>query len=121
MDKLSMDSLHDLILDWAHARNLIDGGDSKTQCLKLISEAGELADDLIKGGSVQDSIGDCIVVLSILAAQHGTSLEECMAVAYEDIKDRTGVLLDGVYIKSSDPEYDTAVSTIAARGIRRSS
>lgn len=121
MKKVSMDALHALILDWAHARNIIDGGDSKTQCLKLISEAGELADDLIKGSSVQDSIGDCIVVLSILAAQQGTSLEDCMMVAYADIKDRTGVLLDGVYIKSSDPEYETAVATISARGVRSNS
>ena len=50
-----------------------------------------------------DDIGDCLVVLNTLAIMHDTSLEECMAVAYDDIKDRKGHMnSEGIFIKEGD-------------------
>jgi hypothetical protein len=103
------------VLSWANDRDLIDGGDSKSQLIKLMSEVGELADSINKKNDVEDDIGDCLVVLTIIAAQHNTTLEDCLAVAYNDIKDRQGVMLDGVFIKSTDPHYDHALAVIGAR------
>ena len=113
-----MDNLIEKIKQWAHDRNLIDGGCPKSQMLKCVSEVGELADNVNKQNDIRDDIGDVLVTLIILAAQHDLSLETCLQVAYDDIKDRKGVLLDGVFIKDTDPRFDGAMAVIAARGIR---
>jgi hypothetical protein len=102
---------HDEILDddtdqlvskveaWHHARNLVEGSDAKTQFAKLISEAGELADNIAKGLPVDDDIGDMAVVLILIALQKGTTFQDCLAVAYDDIKDRTGKMINGTFVK----------------------
>lgn len=100
-----MDVLINKVLDWADDRNLIEGSDSKSQCLKLMSEAGELADNINKQQDCKDDIGDCLVVLIILAAQQGYSIHSCLEHAYNDIKDRKGIMVNGVFIKESDPAY----------------
>lgn len=90
------------IEQWADNRNLIEGSDPKSQFVKLVEEVGELANDIAKGNDVKDSIGDVAVVLTILAKQYGTSLDECMELAYQEIKDRKGKLIDGVFVKESE-------------------
>ena len=93
------------IREWAEARNLIDGSDSFRQLANLVEEAGELATDISRGRQrtkIADSIGDCVVVLTILAAQQGLKIEDCIAQAYEEIKDRRGVMRDGVFVKEED-------------------
>ena len=87
------------ILTWANDRNIIKGGTSKDQCLKLMQEVGELSDSLCKGESPIDDIGDCMVVLAIIARQHGLTVTECLEHAYNDIKDRKGQLINGVFVK----------------------
>ena len=82
-----------------------------------MEEAGELAKSINKQTDVRDDIGDCIVVLTILAAQKGTTLRECMTVAYNDIKDRQGIMLDGVFVKSTDEHYEHALAVIGARRV----
>lgn len=91
------------ILQWAHARGILTNSIPQIQGLKLVSEVGELCDNLAKGRDVIDDIGDAIVVLTIIANMKGTTLEECMEVAYNDIKDRKGYLnSDGIFIKETD-------------------
>ena len=51
---------------------------------------------------IADSIGDCVVVLTILATQNGLQIEDCIAQAYDEIKDRRGVMKDGVFVKEED-------------------
>ena len=110
--KDSLDMLTYLVESWADERNLIKGSDPKSQCLKLIEEVGELARSINKKTDVRDDIGDCLDVLTIIAAQKGTTLRECMSIAYDDIKDREGVMLDGVFIKSTDENYEHAIAII---------
>ena len=98
---------------WADERNLINGSDPKSQVLKLISEVGELADTINKGGDCTDDIGDCLVVLTILAAQEGLTLKECLGYAYQDIKDRKGVMYKGCFIKDTDPRYESVMQELA--------
>lgn len=105
------------VLKWADDRNLIEGGCPKAQMLKCVSEVGELADNVNKQNDIRDDIGDVLVTLTILSAQHDLTLEECLEVAYEDIKDRKGVMLDGVFIKDTDPSFDGAMAVIAARRV----
>ena len=40
--------------------------------------------------------------LTILAYRLGTNLEECLAAAYDVIKDRKGKMINGVFVKESD-------------------
>lgn len=91
------------ILQWAHARGILTNSTPQVQMLKLVSEMGELADNLAKGRDVRDDIGDCLVVLTIIANMSQTTISECSDVAYNDIKDRKGYLnKKGIFIKDSD-------------------
>lgn len=42
----------------------------------------------------------------------GYSLEECVQIAYNDIKDRKGVVYNGLFIKESDPAYKEAMEKL---------
>jgi NTP pyrophosphatase (non-canonical NTP hydrolase) len=92
-----------LIEKWAADRNLITADPFK-QTLKLGEEFGELCQGLAKNNRdlVVDSIGDMFVVLTILSKQLGVCIEDCVAAAYDEIKDRKGKLVNGVYVKESD-------------------
>lgn len=94
----------DRIRDWAEARNLIAGSTPEKQFLKLIEEVGELGAGMARGNhlAVMDGIGDVFVVITILAAQHGMDIEECIAAAWDEIKDRKGRMVDGVFRKEGD-------------------
>lgn len=89
----------ELIRTWAKDRNLIEGATRQAQMLKLTEEVGELAADIAKGRCPKDSIGDCVVVLTILSAQSGVLIEHCIDAAYNEIKDRTGKMVDGVFVR----------------------
>jgi NTP pyrophosphatase (non-canonical NTP hydrolase) len=94
-----LEQYEELIKQWHRDRNLIDGATDKDQVCKLIQEVGELSDNVCKGRDVSDDIGDCIVVLINIAERNGLTLEHCMSVAYNDIKDRKGKMVDGVFVK----------------------
>lgn len=93
----------ELIRGWAADRNLIEGSNPRAQMLKLFEEGGETAGAIARGNrdGVIDGIGDCAVVLTILAAQHGVTIEECIAAAWDEIKDRRGKMVDGVFVKEA--------------------
>jgi NTP pyrophosphatase (non-canonical NTP hydrolase) len=114
-DSVSLDALTQNIEKWAQDCNLFDEGNKLTQGLKLVEEFGELAAALLRGKNIEDHAGDMFVVLVILTRLAGTTMSKSVAVAYDEIKDRRGVMLDGVFIKSTDAAYPTALATIAAR------
>jgi len=91
----------DLIRDWAEERGLYANGDPKTQALKLVEEVGETCKAILKEDyeEVVDGIGDCVVVLTNLAELMDISIEDCIAAAYDEIKDRTGQMENGTYKK----------------------
>ena len=100
---MSIEKLITLCSTWSKTRGILKYSSPQAQGLKLVSEMGELADNIAKGRDVQDDIGDCLVVLNNLALMHETTLENCLAVAYEDIKDRKGKMNpNGVFIKEGD-------------------
>ena len=94
-------SQFDLIRLWANERGLYDGGDPKTQALKLVEEVGETCRAILKEDTPEiiDGIGDCVVVLTNLAELCGTPIEECIAQAYDEIKDRKGKMNNGTFKK----------------------
>ena len=92
----------DLIRDWAEKRGLYNAGDPKTQTLKLMEEAGEICRAVLKKDEPEiiDGIGDCVVVLTNLAHLCDTSIEECIEIAYNEIKDRKGKMDNGTFKKN---------------------
>ena len=103
----SLQEVENKIVNWSSDRGILTNGNAVTQCMKLMSEIGELADNLIKDKDVKDDIGDCFVLLTNIARLKGTTLEECANIAYEDIKDRKGFLNKlGNFIKDTTEGYD---------------
>jgi len=98
-----MDNLIKNIETWSISRGL-HKSDSSKQYLKVAEEVGEVASALARGQveELKDGIGDVIVTLIILAQQHELTLEECLDHAYNEIKDREGKMVNGVFIKKGD-------------------
>ena len=92
----------DLIRDWAAVRGIYDNGDAKTQYVKLMEEAGELAKALLTKDKpeTKDAIGDMIVVLTNLAHLEGFEVEDCIDSAYQEIAARTGKMINGTFVKT---------------------
>ena len=90
------------LLDGQLYRNLIDGSSDKDQVLKLAQELGELSDSVCKGNDIKDDIGDMLVVMLNIVERNGVSLSLCLEQAYNDIKDRKGRMIDGIFIKEND-------------------
>ena len=93
----------DLIRAWAIERGLYEGGDTKTQYLKLMEEAGELGRAILKQDNAEfvDAIGDMIVVLTNLAELGGVHIEDCIDTAYDVISKRTGKMVNGTFVKDT--------------------
>jgi len=91
------------IRTWAQDRGIYDKGNSHTQYVKLMEEAGELAQALLKKNSyeIKDAIGDMVVVLTNLAALEGMQIENCIESAYNEIKSRKGKMTNGTFVKQT--------------------
>lgn len=93
--------IFDNIRTWAKDRGLYDKGNIQTQYVKLIEEAGELAQAILKQDTkeIEDAIGDIVVVLTTLAHLNAMSIEECIHSAYNEIKNRKGKMKNGTFVK----------------------
>lgn len=95
----------ELITQWATERGLFDPPRPIPQALKTQEELDELfaaikAEDKAE---IVDAIGDIVVTLVIQARIHGYTLSECMWAAWEQIKDRKGKTVNGMFIKDVMP------------------
>jgi NTP pyrophosphatase (non-canonical NTP hydrolase) len=104
-------NIYDLIRDWATEKGIYKTGDSRTQYVKLMEEAGELAQALLKNDETEviDAIGDMVVVLTNLARLRGHKIEDCITSAYSVIKDRQGKMINGTFVKNN---YTTSTTTL---------
>jgi len=94
---------------WHEDRNLILGSTDKDQVLKLMQELGELSDSICKKNCPADDIGDMLVIMINICKRNFITLEECLNTAYDDIKDRRGVMVDGVFVKEADMDEQVQV------------
>jgi len=90
------------IRDWAEERGIYEKGDQKTQTLKLLEEAGELAKAILKKDQeeLKDAIGDCVIVLVNLSVLSALNFEDCINSAYNTIKNRKGKMQNGTFVKN---------------------
>lgn len=96
-------SLESDIIRWAEARRIIPNAKPYSQLLKAVSEMGELADAEGKGDmdAIKDAVGDILVCLiNYCALRDIDMVSDCLARAYDQIKDRRGTLMpDGTFVK----------------------
>jgi len=95
--------LQEHVVEWGWAKNILPAYDKgEKQCLKFISEAGEVADGIATDNQLEvaDGIGDVLVTLILLAEIRGLTLQQCLQLAYDIISKRTGETKNGVFIKN---------------------
>ena len=108
---LGYDTLTDLIAkinEWADERNLKQA-DPKIQWMRVTEEVGEIRDVLLKPTkftdpqmALKDAIGDTLVTIIVLAHQLDLDVTECLGIAYEEIKNRKGKMVNGTFVKEED-------------------
>ena len=94
--------------NWADKRNLKQA-DPKIQWMRITEEVGEIRDVLLKPtkftepqAALKDAIGDTLVTIIVLAHQLDLDVTECLSVAYEEIKNRKGKMVNGTFVKEED-------------------
>lgn len=105
------DKFSDLIIhinEWADDRNLKQA-DPKIQWMRITEEVGEIRDVLLKPtkftepqAALKDAIGDTLVTIIVLAHQLDLDVTECLSIAYEEIKNRKGKMVNGTFVKEED-------------------
>ena len=86
---------------WGRDRKIDTGGTIGGQLAKLEEEVWELFAGInrCEDEEAKDAIGDIIVVLAQVCLIKGWTVEECMQKAWDDIKDRKGEMVNGVFVK----------------------
>lgn len=99
---MSWSDLELQVIRWAEDRKIIPNATPTSQLLKAVSEMGELADAEGKRDlpAIKDAVGDVLVCLINYCALRDIDMVNCLAMAYEQIKDRRGTLMpDGTFVK----------------------
>lgn len=101
MENKTFDELIPLVTEWARERGILQADFARKQMLKVLEEVGETRHALLRNNSekTKDGIGDTFVTLIILAVQLGYTPAECLATAWEEIKDRKGKVVNGIFVK----------------------
>lgn len=102
------DKLVRCINRWADERSLKQA-DPKIQWMRITEEVGEIRDVLLKPtkftepqAALKDAIGDTLVTIIVLAHQLDLDVTECLGIAYEEIKNRKGKMINGTFVKEDD-------------------
>lgn len=122
-DRDGIAKLIDKVNHWADERSLKQA-DPKIQWMRITEEVGEIRDVFLRPNdfedpewSLKDAIGDSIVTLIVLCLQLEYDVEECLTIAYNDIKDRKGVMIDDNFIKGTrQPASDSNDTTTSFTG-----
>ena len=99
------DELEKKVILWAEDRGIFASSNATAQFLKTMSEAGELADHLSKDAPIEelvDDIGDMLVTMILMGEFIGVNLVDCLDYAYNEIKNRKGKMVGGVFVKECD-------------------
>ena len=102
---LTFEQLTRNVQEWAAARGIYAHSTARAQLLKAFSEMGELADAEIKGDylAAGDAVGDVLVCLINFCAMSGLNITDCLAGAWDEIKDRKGRMVPGgAFVKDAE-------------------
>jgi NTP pyrophosphatase (non-canonical NTP hydrolase) len=105
------------VIQWAKGKGILDKATPLAQCFKTIEEVDELFEALTaqekgldefvnsKGvlvntrEEIQDAFGDILVTITVGAELQGLDIEDCLQSAYDVIKNRTGKMVNGQFVK----------------------
>jgi len=103
---MSIEALEKAVIEWAKERDLYRLSCEKTRFAKFMEEVNELINETWPPGmSFRDmeamklEAGDVIVTLINFLHPYGLDLETCLSAAYEKIKDRTGHMENGTFVR----------------------
>ncbi|WP_243343581.1 MazG-like family protein [Anaerococcus sp. AGMB09787] len=109
---MSFKDLKDKVLSWADDKDLLHEENADKQFMKVIEEVFEFKSEFYLRNMFGDNefaykdmmleMGDIFVTLIILCEQIGVDPEECLSMAYEKIKGRSGRTINGNFIKEED-------------------
>ena len=102
---MNFDELIQNVKGWADAKDILKAENAPKQLMKVMEELGETAGAIAKNKKteeIQDGIGDTFVTLIILAYQLGLEPAEGLEHAWNEIKNRKGNTVNGVFIKEEN-------------------
>ena len=106
---MSYEKLQEKVIEWAKDRNILENSTAIKQIHKTREELYETLTALreLEQGKeslleVADGIGDMLVTIILLAKIVGLDSVDCLADAYEEIKNRKGKMVDGLFVKEKE-------------------
>jgi len=90
------------VVQWSEARKIIPNSTPFAQSIKAVEEINELVDALRDNNKTEaiDAVGDTVVCLINVCALLDVNLTDCLAAAYDQIKDRKGYMnAEGIFVK----------------------
>jgi NTP pyrophosphatase (non-canonical NTP hydrolase) len=103
---MKYEELQKKVIEWAKDRNILENSNAIKQISKTQEELDETLDALkrLEQGEesileVADGIGDMLVTIILLAKIVGLDSVDCLADAYDEIKDRKGKMVNGLFVK----------------------
>ncbi len=89
------------VIKWAEERGIFDDGDPLAQLDKTQEELNETIEAVKNDdhAEIADGIGDMLVTIIIAAKMMDLDPTTCLEQAYNEIKDRTGKMVDGKFVK----------------------
>lgn len=113
-EKMSFDTLASNVRQWAKDKGITEKATPLTQWDKMLEEVIETRDALVldenhirgQGEKITDGIGDVLVTAIILALLTNRDPVVCLEHAWDEIKGRTGKMVDGIFVKyQPTPDY----------------
>lgn len=92
------------VIQWANERYIFSsehGSSAERQCAKLDEEFQELCKAVLHNDlkGIVDGLGDMLVVMILIARFKNMDLTTCLNYAYNEIKDRKGRMINGLFVK----------------------
>lgn len=89
------------VLEWAKEKGILEKSNPIKQIGKTQEELTETLIALVEKDEVEikDGIGDMLVTIIILAKLCDFTPTECLEAAYNVIKERSGRMIDGLFVK----------------------
>ncbi|QIQ67395.1 DNA binding protein [Pseudomonas phage cory] len=97
-----------------HLSAFIESGEGQPSYGEDLKQLGNLAGALARGnhGFAIKSLVLAVASLFDAAEEYETTMLDCYQAAYDTIKDRKGVMYDGVFIKESDERYASIMAEL---------
>jgi hypothetical protein len=107
-----------LCLQVANMMGETPSGSAQKNSLCCASVLGCMADNVLKGqvGTFQTNLSAFLHFLQNICDLYALEMAACLEYAYDEIKDRLGVMYNGAFIKSDDPAYAGAVAALGLEG-----